>query len=107
MSALPSTLERAQLVLSESDMLETASIKVFRLIGRLRDEPVPTLPFSSPIRFLRELRTDALGFLTRWAELGGVAMFQSKLGAAFLVTDPAAVQHVLEENHEHYMMEVR
>jgi cytochrome P450 len=87
-------------------MFDTASFKAAPLRS-LRYEPIPTLPFSSPFRFLRALRTDALDFLTKWADLGGVARFQSPLGTALLVTDPTAVQHVLEENHHNYVKEVR
>lgn len=70
-------------------------------------EPAPALFFKSPLRFLRELRSDALGFLTRWAELGGVASFQSPFLTSLLVTSPEAVQHVLQDNHQNYVKEVR
>ena len=71
-------------------------------------KPAPALPFNSPLRFLRELRTDALGFLTRWAELGGgVARFQSRSFTSLLVTNPEAVHHVLQDNHQNYVKEVR
>ncbi len=69
--------------------------------------PAPALSFKSPLRFLRELRSDALGFLTRWAELGGVARFGSALVTSVLVTSPDAVQHVLQDNHQNYIKEVR
>lgn len=36
----------------------------------------PAVPFSSPFPFQREARDDVLGFLTKWAELGGVVRFR-------------------------------
>ena len=35
----------------------------------------PARPCSSPFRFQKEARADTLGFLTKWAELGGVARY--------------------------------
>jgi hypothetical protein len=51
----------------------------------------PTLPFSSLFRFQKEARDDILGFMTKWAELGGVARFESRFFVAYLVTAPEAV----------------
>jgi cytochrome P450 len=67
----------------------------------------PALPFSSPFRFQREARDDVLGFTTKWAELGGIARFQSPLFEAHLVTAPEAVQHVLQDNNRNYVKDVR
>jgi hypothetical protein len=46
----------------------------------------PALPLSSPFRFQREARDDVLGFLTKWADLGEVARFESRIFVAHLVT---------------------
>ena len=67
----------------------------------------PTLPFSSLFRFQKEARDDILGFMTKWAELGGVARFESRFFVAYLVTAPEAVQHILQENNRNYRKEVR
>jgi cytochrome P450 len=67
----------------------------------------PALSFSSPFRFQSEARHDILGFLTRWASLGGVARFASRIIVVHLVTAPAAVQHVLQDNNKNYLKEVR
>jgi cytochrome P450 len=67
----------------------------------------PAIPFSSPFRFQREARDDVLGFLAKWAELGGVVRFQSPLFVAYLVTAPEAVQHILQDNNRNYVKEVR
>ena len=70
-------------------------------------EPAPALPFASTLRFLKEMRADALSFVNNWAELGGVARFESRLLTSLLLTDPEAVQHVLQDNHKNYLKEVR
>jgi cytochrome P450 len=67
----------------------------------------PELPFSSPFRFQREARNDILGFLTKWAELGGVVRFESRFFVAYLATGPEAVQHILQDNNGNYLKEVR
>lgn len=67
----------------------------------------PALPFSSPFRLQREARQDVLGFLARWAELGGVVRFESRFFVAYLVTAPEAVQHILQDNSKNYVKEVR
>jgi cytochrome P450 len=67
----------------------------------------PALPFSSIFRFQKEARDDTLGFITNWAELGGVARFESRLFIAYLVTAPEAVQHILQDNNKNYRREVR
>ena len=67
----------------------------------------PALPFSSIFRFQRQARDDILGFMTSWAELGGVARFESRLFVAYLVTAPEAVQHILQDNNKNYRREVR
>jgi cytochrome P450 len=67
----------------------------------------PALPFSSIFRFQKWARDDTLGFLTGWAELGGVARFESRLFTAYLVTAPEAVQHILQDNNKNYCKEVR
>ncbi|HKN01065.1 MAG TPA: cytochrome P450 [Candidatus Binataceae bacterium] len=67
----------------------------------------PALTTSSAFQFLREMRGDLLGCLDRWAEQGGVARFQSRLFVSHLVTAPAAVQHVLQDNPKNYVKEVR
>jgi cytochrome P450 len=67
----------------------------------------PALPFSSIFRFQKEARDDILGFITSWAELGGIARFESRLFAAYLVTAPEAVQHILQDNNKNYRKEVR
>jgi len=67
----------------------------------------PSLPFSSPFRFQREARDDILGFITRWAKLGGVARFDSRLSVAYLVTAPEGVQRILQDNNRNYGREVR
>jgi hypothetical protein len=66
----------------------------------------PALPFSSIFRFQKEARDDTLGFITNWAELGGVARFESRLFIAYLVTAPEAVQHILQDNNKNYRREV-
>ncbi|MBV8357799.1 MAG: cytochrome P450 [Deltaproteobacteria bacterium] len=67
----------------------------------------PALPFSSIFRFQKAARDDILGFITSWAELGGIARFESRLFAAYLVTAPEAVQHILQDNNKNYRKEVR
>jgi hypothetical protein len=67
----------------------------------------PALPFSSPFRLQRETREDVLGFLARWAELGGVVRFESRFFLAYLVTAPEAVQHILQDNSRSYVKELR
>jgi len=76
------------------------------LTGRVSAADAPALPFSSPFRFQRESH-DILEFFTRWAELGGVARFHSRLFQAYLITAPEAVQHVLQDNHRNYVKELR
>ena len=46
----------------------------------------PKLPFSSPFRFQREARNDILELLTKWAEFGGVARFESRVFVAYQAT---------------------
>lgn len=46
----------------------------------------PAPRFSSPFRFQKEARADIPGFLTKWAELGGVAGYESRIFVAYLVT---------------------
>ena len=38
----------------------------------------PAPPCSSPFRFQKEARADILSFLTKWAELCGVALYSSE-----------------------------
>ena len=50
-----------------------------------------------------EFRRDRLGFLLRTArEYGGVARLGRRRPLVFLVSDPAAVKHVLQDNAENY-----
>src|SRR5208282_4515734 len=65
------------------------------------------LPITSAFRFQKEARADILGLFDRWAELGGVARFQSRIFVYHLLTSPEAVQHVLQDNHKNYTKEVR
>lgn len=52
---------------------------------------------------LPEFRRDRLGFLLRTARAyGGVARLGRRRPAIFLVSDPAAVKHVLQDNAENY-----
>lgn len=52
---------------------------------------------------LPEFRGDRLGFLVRTARhYGGVARFQLRTRSVFLVTDPAAVKRVLQDNADNY-----
>src|SRR5208282_1920832 len=67
----------------------------------------PALPITSVFRFQKEARADILGLFDRWAELGGVARFQSRIFVSHLLTSPEAVQHVLQDNHKNYTKEVR
>jgi hypothetical protein len=88
----------------------TAAVVVELLTEGLRLTPSPTdkvsgslapaLPFSSIFRFQKAARDDILGFLTTWAELGGVARFESRLFTAYLLTAPEAVQHILQDNNK-------
>ncbi len=77
------------------------------LAHRVAPEFARSLPFASPFRFVRELRKDTLGFLEQWSELGGVARFQSLMFVSHLLTEPAAVQHVFQDNPKNYVKEVR
>jgi cytochrome P450 len=67
----------------------------------------PALPFYSIFRFQKQARDDILGFITKWAELGGVARFESRLFVAYLVTAPEGVQRILQDNNKNYRKEVR
>ncbi|MGO9604433.1 MAG: cytochrome P450 [Candidatus Binataceae bacterium] len=67
----------------------------------------PALPITSPFRFQKEARADILALFERWAELGGVTRFQSRVFVSHLVTSPEGVQHVLQDNHKNYTKEVR
>jgi cytochrome P450 len=80
-----------------------ASVPTHKVSGRL----APALPFSSIFRFQKEARDDILGFITKWAGLGEVARFESRLFIAYLVTAPEAVQHILQDNNKNYRREVR
>jgi cytochrome P450 len=80
-----------------------ASAPTHKVSGSL----APALPFSSIFRFQKEARDGTLGFITKWAELGGVARFESRLFVAYLVTAPEAVQRILQDNNKNYRKEVR
>ena len=94
---------RAVVVASLKEAQRLASVPTHNVHGDL----APALPFSSIFRFQKEARNDVLGFLTKWAELGGVARFESRLFTAYLVTAPEAVQHILQDNNRNYRKEVR
>jgi cytochrome P450 len=83
--------------------LKLASAPTHKISGCL----APALPFSSIFRFQKQARDDILGFITKWAELGGVARFESRFFVAYLVTAPAAVQRILQDNNKNYRKEVR
>ena len=52
---------------------------------------------------LPEFRGDRLGFLVRTArQYGGVARFGLRTRSVYLVTDPAAVKRVLQDNADNY-----
>jgi cytochrome P450 len=57
---------------------------------------------------LPEFRGDRLGFLVRTArQYGGVARFGLRRRSVFLVTDPAAVKRVLQDNADNYGRKTR
>ena len=52
---------------------------------------------------LREIRRDPLGFLQRMTrDYGGVVQFPMPSPATYLVSDPAAVRHVLVDHSRAY-----
>jgi cytochrome P450 len=77
------------------------------LTNRIPAPQAPALPNVSPLRFLKESRADMLGFMERWAECGDVARLQNRFFTPHLLTAPAAVQHVLQDNHKNYVKEAR
>jgi cytochrome P450 len=66
-------------------------------------------PKGHPILgMLPEFRGDRLGFLVRTArQYGGVARFGLRRRSVFLVTDPAAVKRVLQDNADNYGRKTR
>jgi cytochrome P450 len=59
--------------------------------------------FATPFGFLAVMRNDALGFLMdttrRYGDVVEIRFFPMR---SFLVTNPAGVKHILQENHRNY-----
>ena len=59
--------------------------------------------FATPFPFLRELRTDSIGFLVSlWREYGDVVCIRMGPLRSYLVARPEHVRHVFVSNHRNY-----
>jgi cytochrome P450 len=67
----------------------------------------PLLRYWSPLRAFRDLRRDPLRFFTDAARLGEVVRLQTVFVRAYLVSHPAHLRYVLQDNHRNYRNEDR
>jgi len=82
---------------TESMAVSTRSEQV-----RLRRNHPPSLRYLSPLRFFADLRRDPLGFFTDAARLGDVVRLKAGFEEAWLLTHPAQIKQVLQDNAGNY-----